>query len=261
MGFTPSRFSARTARQGVGVVAALGVAGLLVGGCASPKSEQKSGKRPAGAPPAVVFPAEQLPATWSGTFPTSAGWSERWTLRLRPDSTYFLREDHVGHGEAASDHAVDDIGRWEKATDGGPLQLRGARLRSIELEVRHSDTLRLPARDPTGPDGPRDLVRSASKELLEPTLTLVGNFRYLADAARFQDCTAGLNLPVLMEGDYVAAERAYGGASHEPAGPLLIEVEGRIVQRPGPVGGPGDYLLIEKFVSALPGDDCPSRVD
>jgi len=242
---------------------------ILLAACSSPKpegnaSKQPAGaaKRPAGSAPPAVFPPDNQPSTWSGTFPGTANWSERWTLHIRPDATYFLREEHVGHGEAGSDHIVDDIGRWEKATDGGPLRLTGGRVRSMEIEVRHPDTLRLPVLDPAAGSAPRDLVRSVPTVGFEPSLSLTGHFRYMADAARFDDCLAGLRLAVLMEGDYLAAEKAYSVAASAPGAPLLVEIEGRIVQRPGPDGSsPRDHLFIERFVRALPGDDCPPHGD
>jgi len=232
---------------------------LLLVGCSSPKPTTGAAKRPAGSALPAALLSDNQPATFSGTFAGTENWTQGWTLCLRPDSTYFLREEHV-HGPAGGDHTVDDIGRWEQATDGGPLRLAGGRVRSMELEVRHPDTLRLPVIDPAAGDAPRDLIRMTTAKSFEPSLTLVGRFRHMADAANFDECLAGLHLPVLMEGDYLAAERAYGASGVEPGAPLLMTVQGRIVLRPGPDGG-RPQLLIEQFVRAMPGENCPTRDD
>lgn len=219
-------------------------------------------KKPAGSALPTALLHDGQPATFSGTFAGTENWTQSWILCLRPDSTYFLREEHVGHGLTGGDHAVDDIGRWEQATDGGPLHLMGASVRSMKLEVRHADTLRLPSIDLAAGDAPRDLIRLSAAAPFEPSLNLVGHFRYMADAANLDECLAGLHLPVLMEGDYLAAERAYAESKTEPGAPLLMALQGRIVPRSGPDGGPlREHLFIEQFVRAMPGEDCPTRGD
>ena len=236
-------------------------AGLVVSGC-SKKTDQAergrpAGKRPAGSPPPFALPPDNQPATYIGTFDDTPGWSERWTVWLRPDSTYFLREEHVGHGDVASDHSEDDVGHWERATDGGPIRLSGGRNAPIEFDVPHPDTLRFRVIDQAMGGGPRVLVRSASIAYFEPQISLIGHFRYMADAALFVDCETRLRWPVLMEENFREAESAYS-ASGVPAGSeLLVSLEGRIVRRPGVDAGPArDYLVIEKFGRAMPGEPC-----
>jgi hypothetical protein len=84
-----------------------------------------------------------------------------------------------------------------------------------------------------------------------------GAFVYFADAASFTRCGAEDQLPVSMEADYLAAERAYLEARAEPMAPVLMTVEGRIEQRP-PMEGDGliDMFVIDRFVAVHPGRDC-----
>lgn len=86
-----------------------------------------------------------------------------------------------------------------------------------------------------------------------------GMYSYMADAALFTDCQTGRSLPVAMEGDNRALERAYLQVEHEPGEALLVTLEGRIVPRM-PMEGPGPVatLLPEKFVSIRPGARCDS---
>ena len=90
----------------------------------------------------------------------------------------------------------------------------------------------------------------------EQTGRLVGLFQYMADAALFTDCNTGLRWPVLMEEDFRRAERAYAAAA-KPGDELMVSLDGRIVRRPGMDNGPPrDFLVIEHFDKAMPGDLC-----
>jgi hypothetical protein len=236
-------------------------AGLVVSGCSkktdTASGEAPRGKRPAGSPPPFALPPDNRPATYIGTFDDTPSWSERWTVWLRPDSTYFLREEHVGHGDVASDHSEDDIGRWERATDGGPIRLHGGRNPPFELEVPHPDTLRFRVVDQALGGEPRVLVRTASLAYFEPRISLTGIFHSLREATLFVDCASRLRWPVLKEENFQAAEEAYSDSVTTPGDALLVSLEGRIVRRPGLDSDPArDYLVIEKFGRAMPGERC-----
>lgn len=99
--------------------------------------------------------------------------------------------------------------------------------------------------------------RSAPATQPEQTGVLRGMYRYLADAALFTDCETGRTLPVAMEGDSRALERAYLQARHQPGEALLVTLEGRIVPRM-PMEGPGpvDMLLPGRFIGIRDGADC-----
>jgi hypothetical protein len=61
---------------------------------------------------------------------------------------------------------------------------------------------------------------------------ITGMFTYLADAAVITLCADGRQLPVAMEKDYIALERAYLQADTPPGHPVLVSVEGLITLRP-----------------------------
>lgn len=88
-------------------------------------------------------------------------------------------------------------------------------------------------------------------------IVMRGMYRYLADAAIFTDCMTGKSYPVAMEGDNLRLERAYMRTRHQPGEPLLVTLEGRIVERM-PMEGPGPVatLLPEKFLSISSGENC-----
>jgi len=83
-------------------------------------------------------------------------------------------------------------------------------------------------------------------------------FRYLADAAQFEECLTGRSYPVAMEGDYLALERAYLALPKaEPGGPVMASFDAEIVQRP-PMEGPRTVptVVVRRFVGLWPSQTC-----
>ena len=86
-------------------------------------------------------------------------------------------------------------------------------------------------------------------------------FRYMADAARFEECLTGRSYPVTMEGDYIKLERAYLEAEKpEPGAPLMASFEGDITRKPAMEG---DTLIptvsVRRFIGVWPGQRCEGR--
>ncbi|MCP9859995.1 MULTISPECIES: hypothetical protein [unclassified Cyanobium] len=104
------------------------------------------------------------------------------------------------------------------------------------------------------------LVVMASAAMAGTPVT--GMFSYMADAASLRLCATGQQLPVAMEGDFVALQRAYLQArpADQPGQPLLVELQGRITQRPSMEAGqpPRRTLVVETFGTIRPGQECPS---
>jgi copper homeostasis protein (lipoprotein) len=89
---------------------------------------------------------------------------------------------------------------------------------------------------------------------------LTGMFIYLADAAVITLCADGRQLPVAMEKDYIALERAYLQADTPPGHPVLVSVEGLITLRPSmeETHPPQPTLVVERFIAVWPQEDCGS---
>lgn len=87
---------------------------------------------------------------------------------------------------------------------------------------------------------------------------LLGEFRYLADAASFRPCGAERALPVAQEGDYLALERAY--TARQPAGaPLTVSLLGRLLPRPSAEESqpPRTSLVVDRF-ERIEAQGCPA---
>jgi len=222
---------------------AIAAAVTLVGGCSS-------------AP--AAGPLGGLPASYVGDLPCADCEAIRYHLDLFEDSSFFLRLSYLGR-----DAAFDDIGRWELAEDGQKLLLWGGHEAHEMFRVVDAGTLRkldLEGRDIASSLN-YELHRAAAFSPIEPRLLMRGMYRYMADAALFEECLTGRSFPVSMEADSVALERAYLAAQKEPGEPILVSLEGRIAQRPAMEGDAGELSLVpERFVGVWPGEGCGARM-
>jgi len=88
---------------------------------------------------------------------------------------------------------------------------------------------------------------------------LEGLFRYMADAATFEECTTGRTFPVAMAGPYIELERAYLNSGIEPGAALKVAVTGRYLQHPSMESGSDDIVLvIDSFDGIADSPDCGS---
>jgi copper homeostasis protein (lipoprotein) len=70
-----------------------------------------------------------------------------------------------------------------------------------------------------------DLRRAAAFAPIELRLEMRGMYRYMADAASFEECLTGRRFPVAQEADNVALERAYREAATTPGDAILVSLE------------------------------------
>ena len=149
--------------------------------------------------------------------------------------------------------------RWRKDPSRPVLLLYGGREMPLRFEIVGPRALRPLDLDgrPIGPGATNDLTTDGKLAPAGLSLGLHGMFRYMADAARFEECLTGRSYPVAMEGDYLALERAYGAARKEPGAPLMASFDGSIVSR-APMEGPGPLptVVVRRFVGVWPGQTC-----
>lgn len=200
----------------------------------------------------------ELPATFAGMLPCADCVGTRYQINLLPDGAYMQRMTYL---REAQDQSFYELGAWSLSSDGRTLELDGGRETSTSWAVQDATTLRRLDRDgaPLDAEHSYDLTRRARVEGLEPRVRLQGMFSYRADSPRLRDCLSGLRWPVAMSDDYRALERAY--TDRRAAGSeLLVSLEGRIEQRPRLEGdGSEATLVVERFLRAIPGEDCAER--
>ena len=201
----------------------------------------------------AAFPGA-LPASFSGSLPCADCPGTRHVVELHPNNVFVYRITYLGR-----DASYDDIGRWEISPDGRRLTLHGGREAPVAFTVKDAATIR--KLDVDGREIESDLnyslARAAVLEPIEPQLFMRGMYSYMADAGMFVECITGLRLPVAMEADNVALERAYSAARTSPGEPVLVSLEGRIAMRPRMEGAGQEQALVPLHViRAWPGRNC-----
>jgi copper homeostasis protein (lipoprotein) len=198
---------------------------------------------------------EGLPARFAGDLPCASCPGVRHVLELQPDGTYAYRMTYLDRGDAEENS--DDIGRW--VLRGDRLTLRGGREAPQFFAVRGADTIEKFDLDGEPIESALDYTLTRAPELppLEPELHMRGMYRYLADAAVFEECITGWQMPVSMGADNPALERAYAQARSAPGEPVLINLIGRVAHRPAMEGDDLARALVPvQFINAWPGQDC-----
>jgi len=90
-----------------------------------------------------------------------------------------------------------------------------------------------------------------------PGMELEGMFRYMADAALFRDCRDNKSYPVSMEGDYIELERAYLNSGIEAGSEVMVQLRGRLLERPAMEGNTNKVkLIVDKLYKILPDETC-----
>jgi len=199
-----------------------------------------------------------LPATFAGTLPCADCEGIAFHLDILPDASFMLRTRYLGK---PADPSFDDIGSWALSSDGVTLVLQGSMPGPTYFAIVDRDTLRM--RDTAGRPFESQLdydLRRSDFSPIEPSLSMRGMFRYMADAARFGECLTGRSLPVAMEGGYLDLERAYLAAGTGPGQSIMALVEGRIAMRE-PMEGPAKVptLVVDRFLRLVAGEQCPPR--
>jgi len=210
-------------------------------------------------PPASPFPLGRLPASWRADLP-GAGGTMRWQLDLASDGSFHLRQTLLNR---PAPNSFDDIGRWRLEPGSQRLVLRGGREAPLLFQPLDGGAAlqKLGFQgEPIRPSQPDRLQRLARPQPIDPRPHLQGKFRYLADAASIRLCATGARLPVAMEGDYCALERAYRKALPQGAAgaAMLVNLHGQITTRPSLEVGqpPRRTLVLERLVAVYPGRTC-----
>ncbi|MGD8700350.1 MAG: META domain-containing protein [Gemmatimonadales bacterium] len=241
---------------------------LFVFACGRESGSQRSDEEPA-ATPAVTSAAApdvgvtlqelRLPATFTGTLTTVDGEAMEVTLELRADERFLWRETPVAK-DGSTGASEYNRGRWYLAYGGRQLVLIGKSEGPRKFETEGPDRLRaLEGADIAGVG--QTIARTDDAVPLEGPYGMEGMFSYMADAASFIDCLMEVRFPVAMANDYLALERAYLGADHEPGEAVLVTIEGHLAQRPRIEGaGTQETVVVDRFIAISPGSRCEPRM-
>jgi copper homeostasis protein (lipoprotein) len=215
-----------------------------------------------GAAPRGPTALQRLPASFIGDLPAAGGGPVRWQIDLLPGQRFQSRQTFVGRPEP---NRFDDVGLWRYDRAANKLELRGARETRLRFEPDGPALRMLDAQGQriVSASGLNDrLERQPQAVPIEPRIVATGMFTYYADAASIVLCADGRRLPVAMQGDYLALERAYSAAiaadRAQPGQALLVSFDGTIAPRPSAEESqpPRPTLVVERFGKVWPRETC-----
>jgi copper homeostasis protein (lipoprotein) len=201
---------------------------------------------------AVSLPG--LPASFAGVLPCAGSPGSRAQLDLWPDGVFHLQRECAG-----SPAREDDRGRWRATPQHDGIRLHGGRETVISLVWQSPQVLVL--HDARGLELGGDSFELRRLPDFRPAplvLNLHGMFRYVADAASFEECLTGRIYPVAIEGDYGALESAYLASAEAGTGEaIMASFDGEIAYRPAIEGERvTPTVVVRRFVNLWPDGRC-----
>jgi len=197
------------------------------------------------------------PTTYSGTLPCADCSGQLIVLTLFADSTFRMRTTYLGV-VADEPIVVYSLGRWGLSADQRVV-LRSDSDVPQQYQWQADGALRQLDRQgrPIVSTLNYELTRQTSVDLVAGPMPLRGMYMYMADAASLNECRTGRRVPVLIEQDHLALERAYLSARTSPGQPMLVSFIGRFVERVPEPGMPSrEFLQVDEFQHIWPGESC-----
>lgn len=193
-----------------------------------------------------------LPASLAGVLPCADCPGIRHQLDLSAGGGFVLHREYLDRGPAPV-----ALGRWHADPARRAIVLRAEDGEEMFWEVKGTDRLRLMDTEGNPIESALDYDLVAGPyDPADLTATLTGSFVYFADAGLFTDCLTGERMPVVMEGDYLALERAYLEARPAPMAPLLVRIDARLALAEAMEGPPRRSVHVERFHHVTPEGEC-----
>lgn len=201
----------------------------------------------------AAFPAN-LPISYQGTLPCADCPGIDTRLNLLPDGQFQMRMTYLER----EGRGVYSLGLWQ--FKDGKLTLKEGAQTVEQFQVKDKNLLKLDMQgQPIDSKLDYSLQPKGVFQPLKPKLTLQGMFVYFADAAIFTPCATGKPMPVRMEGEYLALEKAYMSTRKEPQQALLATLEGEIMLQPRMEGEGNEMALrVLKFIEFDAATVCPA---
>ena len=208
------------------------------------------------APTPNAFPAP-LPASFVGTLPCADCPGIDTRLNLLPDGQFQMRMTYLERPGAG----FDSIGLWQ-VNEGKLVLKEGAQtVEQFQIKDKKPILLKLDMQgQPIASKLDYSLQPKDVFQPMKPRLTMQGLFVYFADAARFTPCATLQSMPVKMDGDYPALEKAYIATRKQPQLALLATVEGQVSKQMRMEGeGSEQVLRVLKLVEMSTASACPAQ--
>jgi copper homeostasis protein (lipoprotein) len=206
---------------------------------------------------------DRIAVTYAGALPCADCEGQLVVLTLFPDSSFRMRTTYLGI-DSGRNGDFYDLGCWSYIEDTpGRYLLQGSSNRTLQFSKQPDGALR--QLDLAGQAIVStlnyELKRQQGVDTIAGPMKLRGMYVYQADAASLSECQTGRRLPVLIEGNHLALERAYLAARRKPGEEMLVSLSGRFVERAPEPGLPlREHLIVEAFERVWLGETCASTL-
>lgn len=206
---------------------------------------------------APAAPPFALPATFTGDILHAGQERMEILLNLRPDWLYQLRTTlYSSDGNMLATTAR--IERWQYEPAGRRLLLGGSQGSSLEYVLVGEGRLGFAGgRDAAGAMVGHELGRREQVAPFADTVRLRGMYRETGRHGELQECLSGGVFPVSDAGHGDRLSAAYGKAARDPGEPLLVALQGRLVERER---GGGEEIVVVEMDRFLPLEECGGQM-
>lgn len=200
------------------------------------------------------------PVTYSGVLPCVTCAGRQFTLSLRPDKLFLLRQVYLSKEKGeGKDKTLVEQGSWGSSADGDRLILWGGIELQRQFAIRDADTLRM--LDDRGREiqstANYDLVRSKTYDPIEEPFRKRWMYVHSDGGGLAIDCVKGMRFPVAQERDSAALDAAFRTSQPAENAPLVVEFDGHFSHQPMTQGtGKEEFVVVDKFLQVRSGESC-----
>jgi len=199
-----------------------------------------------------------LPVTFTGRIPCPDCDGIDIVLNLKKKGLYQLRKTSI-NGKTWD--SVAEMGRWKFDRANNLIVLGNKRGALKTLQLINATTLRLQDVEGKKISGRKiyELHKNSTPDPFTDSVRMRGMYSSHAGKGFFTECTTGIRFPVVTEKDYRGLENSYNKTAHGQDEPLLVLVEGSLINRTDQDEeneDRKDALVITRFLNIFPGQDC-----
>ncbi|ATF94066.1 envelope stress response activation lipoprotein NlpE [Cedecea neteri] len=197
--------------------------------------------------PAQAAELKPMQQSYRGVVPCADCEGIETSLFLEKDGTWVMNQTYQGKGASFASY-----GKWARTAD--KLVLTDS---EGEKQYFHpkGDSLVMLDREGNPIESQFNYTLKAVDAKLPSTpMPMKGKYKYMADAAVFEDCATGKTFAVANNAEL---ERAYAAARGKNSAPILLVVEGHFTLQASPDSGELQKALVaDKGAKFKPGKDC-----
>ncbi len=196
---------------------------------------------------------EPMQQSYQGVLPCADCSGLETSLFLDENGSYLLREVYLEGKDGNS--AFVETGLWARTADR--LTLTNSRGEKRHFQPTEQGLVMLDQQGEPIQSNFSYLLAATGQALPTTPRPLTGMYRYMADAAVFEDCATGKRFPVR---NTIALEQAYAAVRPGPGEPVFLMLEGHFSMQPSMEEGQVQKTLIVDANARFDAQQrCPAR--